>query len=408
MENTETIVVNNVKPKVKTNYFVKNKAFTSTFVFFVSAFLFLIIKILSSFGCFNFMGETGGIIINAFIQIGLMFLLPLFLYSLLSKTKIKKTFNTFQFKYCSLKTILTSFLLGVFVYFAVVLISTFCASFWHLIGYRSPSIPTTPTAPDTSVLTGLLLPILTTAILPAFCEEFANRGLLLNGLLTENNARRSILFTAICFGLLHYNINQAIYAVFVGLVVGSLVYYTKSIFPAMIVHFTNNFLATYFGWASDANAFGGAFNQLLSSLLSGSFVGVFIKSMLVILFVGAGLILIMSEIYRQTRKVRLYENLSQIAVDYFGEGQNGKNYVTFDEQQSSVKKQKYEGEVFVKMQEEVFKSMMIEREQKSFIDKIVPKAPQKKKTFIWQDLFLYLTIFMTGLLTIFTLIWGFL
>jgi len=408
LENVKTQKLN--KTKSAKSLLETNKAFTSTLVFFISAFLFLVIKVLGTYNCFNFLGDYANLIINAFVQIGLMFLLPLFLYSLLSKTKIKKTFYNFQFKYIGIKTIITSFLLGIFMYFAVVLISTFCASFWNLIGYRNPSIPVTPESPDTSILTGLIIPIITTAILPAFCEEFANRGLLLNGLLNEKNAREAILFSSICFGLLHYNINQAIYAMVIGLVMGSLVYYTRSIFPAMIVHFTNNFLATYFSWATDANAFGSAFNNLLNTLFTGTFLSVFLKMTIVVFVVVTAIVVLMNEIHNQTKKNRLYDVLEGIAHDYLGDGEfSTDGGVVYDGQgKKTLKEQSYEGEVFVKMQEAVFKEIVEDRKKKSFLEKLVPKQKAKAKTWHWQDTFLVLTIFMTGLLTLFTLIWGFL
>ncbi len=395
--------------KTKRNFFVANKGFTATFVYFISALLFLILKICSSFNLFNFMGDSANIIVNAFVQVGIMFLIPLGLYLALTKQKPAKAFNTFQFKYIGWRTILTSFLLGIFVYFAVILISTFCASFWHMLGYRNPTSSGAGSPVDTSVWTGLLLPILTTAILPAFCEEFSNRGLLLNGLTDFYSARKAILISAICFGLLHYNINQCIYAIFVGLVAGSLTYFTRSIFPAMIVHFTNNFLATYLSWASATNSFGAAFDSLINSVFSGNIFIVFVKVVLVITLVALGIVVLINEIYAQTRKNRLYDKLSTIAVDYLGEGTPKAGGIIFESgEKETAKQQAYSGEVFVKMKEEVIKEMTEDNEEKTFLERIVPKDKTKKRTKPWQNVFVASTIFMTGILTIFTLIWGFL
>jgi membrane protease YdiL (CAAX protease family)/ABC-type Na+ efflux pump permease subunit len=84
------------------------------------------------------------------------------------------------------------------------------------------------------------------ALLPAIFEELLFRKGIINVLKKFGNAN-AIIISSILFGLIHQNIAQGIFAVLTGLVLGYIVVKTKSVMPAIMLHFLNNFfeVATY-------------------------------------------------------------------------------------------------------------------------------------------------------------------
>ncbi len=86
---------------------------------------------------------------------------------------------------------------------------------------------------------GIVLSILATAVTPAIVEEFALRGVVLHALKRFGNGF-AVLISAVVFGLLHGNFEQIPFAFLVGLYLGFLTVKTKSIVPAVILHFYNN------------------------------------------------------------------------------------------------------------------------------------------------------------------------
>ena len=314
-----------------------------SFIYFFCAFLFLLLKIFSSLGLLGFLGSNQRIIINVFLQVGVMFLIPLLLYMFMHKRNVKQAFCDFGFKKVDGKIIAASFAAGFFCFLCVVAVSSFMSGFWYLIGYRNPFSGGGASAAAGGIFLQLIIPIIAGAVLPGFCEEFINRGLLQHSLL-KLSVRKAIFFSALLFALLHYNINQAVYAFLVGLMLGAITHFTKSIWPAVIIHFTNNFCAVFFDYASRNNLFGGQFNVLFESIFEGSAALVMIKFTLYAAFAFAGLLYFVLMLYKNS--------------------------------------QKKEREVV-------------------FADVLVKVSPLERT-------FLYSAVFMTACLTFFTLVWGFL
>ena len=92
---------------------------------------------------------------------------------------------------------------------------------------------------------GFLLSFLATAVVPAFMEEFACRGLIM-GILRKYGDGFAVLMTAAVFGLMHGNFDQMPFAFMVGLALGYIVVQTNSLWIAVAVHGTNNFVSVAF------------------------------------------------------------------------------------------------------------------------------------------------------------------
>ncbi len=89
-----------------------------------------------------------------------------------------------------------------------------------------------------------ILAIFIFALIPAVCEEFLFRGLVLNGL-RKYGAVISIGFSAVMFSLMHMNLQQLPYTLILGIILGLIVYYTRNIWLSIIIHFCNNLTSLF-------------------------------------------------------------------------------------------------------------------------------------------------------------------
>lgn len=79
------------------------------------------------------------------------------------------------------------------------------------------------------------------AVLPAFFEETAFRGILFEKLQRLMSARQAGWVTAIMFGVLHFNVlGLAVFLVPLALVAAWLTHRTRSLWPAILIHFMHN------------------------------------------------------------------------------------------------------------------------------------------------------------------------
>ena len=110
-------------------------------------------------------------------QVLLLFLFPFLMYKFAMKKTVKEVFAFSGYHKCNVFAILLSILIGLLVPFMSMGLSVFWQMILILFGY----IPSGSTVlPSEFSRSYFLLSVLITAILPAICEEFANRG----GLLT--------------------------------------------------------------------------------------------------------------------------------------------------------------------------------------------------------------------------------
>ncbi len=96
--------------------------------------------------------------------------------------------------------------------------------------------------------TGQMEIILSLIVIPAFCEEFFFRGIVLSeyrGFGTAN----AVLISAFSFAMLHFSVENFFIYLFAGLLLGFVAATTRSIIPSILLHLLNNTLSIY---ASDA------------------------------------------------------------------------------------------------------------------------------------------------------------
>ncbi|MDA8563259.1 ABC transporter permease subunit [Mariniblastus sp.] len=92
------------------------------------------------------------------------------------------------------------------------------------------------------------------SLVPAFCEEFFFRGMLMRSLARWRTAGFAIVFSAVVFGLFHVLSNSVIAldrllpTAMVGLVLGYLAWKSDSIFPGVILHSLHNAAVVFLGY----------------------------------------------------------------------------------------------------------------------------------------------------------------
>ncbi len=262
-------------------YMSKKISFNTNLIYFIVLVVFIVIRICSSYNLFSFMGTYASYIMSFITQVGIIFLLPLVLFKTLNKCSFKQTFNFFSYKKVSFKSILVAILLGFVVFFLNVYVSNFFNSLIQLFGYN-PSTSSSSSALPATWWT-LILNLISTAVLPAICEETLHRGMLLKGN-SQMGMKKSIIISGLLFGLLHLNIEQFFYASIIGLFLGYICWCCNSIYPCIIVHFMNNALSVFLSFASVKGwAIGSIFSRVSQFVLQSPVIGFILLFLVLIL-----------------------------------------------------------------------------------------------------------------------------
>ncbi|MBQ8444696.1 MAG: CPBP family intramembrane metalloprotease [Clostridia bacterium] len=269
---------------------------TSAITYFIIVALFVTIKMLSHYGVLSFLGEVGGTILSVFIQVGLLFLLSVGIMCFSTKQKPLEIFRFYGFKKISWKGVLISFVMGVVVYILTVYVATFFNIILQMLGYQSAG----STPMESYPIWLLFLNLFLSAVLPAFCEETAHRGMVLNGTGATKKRSIAIILTSILFGLLHCNIEQFFYATLIGFFLGYICSVMENIYPAVIIHFTNNAISIFMGYSNFHNLGANVlFTYVDTFIQNNTILGIlFLIAMLV--FLGLFLKFLMDKLFKHT------------------------------------------------------------------------------------------------------------
>lgn len=112
------------------------------------------------------------------------------------------------------------------------------SSILELLGYSSWTSNTAPSPLPMHAYEGVLW-FITTAIVPALCEELLFRGVILSRLLPFGKTT-AVLGSAVLFGLMHQNVEQIVYTTAAGIVLAVVCLQGGSIWGSVLVHFFNN------------------------------------------------------------------------------------------------------------------------------------------------------------------------
>lgn len=156
------------------------------------------------------------------------------IYSFLKKLNIKETFRLNKLG-----------IVPALLIIAMSLPATYAAGMFNsLLIYPLQFIGDIPAQniPTPGNLPQLLAGIAIIAVLPGVCEEIMHRGLLLKAY-EKRGTYKAVIFSAIFFGLFHFDVTNLLGPVFLGLIIGYYVVRTNSIFAGMLAHFMNNAIA---------------------------------------------------------------------------------------------------------------------------------------------------------------------
>jgi len=285
---------------------MKNNNYLITLIIYgTSIFLLMLIQVLASLGCFNALSDQALEIMGSVLpQIVVMFGIP-FIVLLFHQKINQKSFSFIQvFKkngwhHISFKNVCLCFILGICLYILNIFIASVFGVLLRSFGYQFNSSENA-----FSGYSGLVISIILTAVLPAICEEFLHRGVLLNGMMKQFGVKRAILWSSLLFGLMHMNIGQFFYATILGWFMAVTALSAGSLWGSIIVHFTNNALATYFSFADELKLPG----TNLINYLFGSGLSLILTILIIVIAIG--------EILKHMARDKFKRNLDIYTVRY--------------------------------------------------------------------------------------------
>lgn len=198
----------------------------------VLSYVFVIISFLAT--SFKSIDTVPMFYMEIFVSVFSAFVPGLF-YFLISRRSISDTIKT---SYVRQKELWALVFIGMAVAMAANTASDMIQTNFSFFGLQN----TLDMSVKTNSTLEIVLYIISTAVVPAFAEEFAFRGILM-GTLRKFGDAFAIIASAIVFGAMHGNIVQVPFAFILGLVFAFVDCKTNSILPSIIIHFINNFYA---------------------------------------------------------------------------------------------------------------------------------------------------------------------
>jgi membrane protease YdiL (CAAX protease family) len=376
----------------------KNKqVFNVYFIYFLSMMLFSGVRIIASLGVLdNFNNEISSIIFTVIIQVLIMFFIPFTIYSImhLKDGGVKKTLEMVNLKKVKFKVVLIAIALGVLAFFINIAVSTVFSGVLSFFGYQFPSLSTASEESLFNPFITFIIDLTLIGILPALCEEFLHRGILLNGL-NKIGFRKAILISSLMFGLIHFNVNQFSYAFVLGLLMGFVAVVSKSLWPAIIIHFVNNGISVYLSHANINNWVGSNFYDIINNfLISQNFILTFTSCFLFLGLIVVAVFWLIAMLFKLTTVNQVQNAINSI----FELDLDNLNLTQYE----ITEKRKILSDILLNKS-----SINVDYEAtKNPIDLVLPKERDIYKIKLIDNLFLVSSIVLGGLVTIFTFIWG--
>ena len=206
----------------------------------VNMMFFILGIVLLTFGAYvQSVNFDTGIFITEYIIV----LMPVVLFGLYKRINIFKALRLNKIK---TKVVIKIFFLSLFLIpiigFGNIIVATILSYFDLMILYEMP------TATNSFELLKYSFLI---AISAGICEEIFFRGMILNAYESATNKKFAIIMSAILFGVFHFNIQNLLGPILLGIIFGYLVIITDSIYSAIIAHTLNNWVAVIGGYLTN-------------------------------------------------------------------------------------------------------------------------------------------------------------
>lgn len=216
------------------------------------------------------------VIFDFLAQIITLLVVPFLVYKFYLKKSAKEVFYMANFRKTDPIIYVLSFFLGICAFVLTLYVSYVWQVILAMLGFDGSS---STAMPEKFHFWHLLLMLFLTAVLPSICEEFTNRGIFLTAMRCSFSKWQTVFIGGLAFGLFHQYISQTFYTALMGMLLTYLVLTTRSVFPACIVHFTNNAIAVAFDFIGEYSSFN------YSSLLS--YVMLNVPSLFIVGFIAA-------------------------------------------------------------------------------------------------------------------------
>lgn len=371
-----------------------NKSVFHTYlIYFIVMALFTLVRTFAALGMFSFLPtDAASAVFTIIIQVVLMFLVPLFLFKFFGRKQgatVKSVFEKTNLKRVRPNVVMASVALGVVAFFINIIVSSFFNNFISFFGFEFP------TGSQDSALGpvwSFLLNVVLVAVLPAIFEELLHRGWLLSEL-GKVGYKKAILITSVLFGLIHFNITQVSYAFVIGIILAIVTLASKSVVPAIIIHFTNNFTSVYLSSAKANGWFLHDFYSKLNSILiSDSFL---LSIFTMIMFAVVLLFFVYYFVFYIFKETTVYGVNKAIKTVMTSKAQ-GLNLTT-DEEKNIILND------MIKNRSNINLGL---GNPKNTFDLVLPVNKAVFKTTSFDNAFLIASYVLGGLVTIFTFIWG--
>lgn len=198
-------------------------------------FLFLAFSLLTIGALVQNRELYSGLLITEYILI----LLPCLLFLKIKGAPIKETLRLNKI---GLRQIILVICITIFTYPLAVF---FQAIFIGILNIFKDMMPTTVPMPNNEIQ--YLISFFIIAITPGICEEIMFRGVIMDSYDRLGN-RKSIIISALLFGMFHFNLMNFVGPTILGVVFGIIVYKTNSIYSSIIGHTINNGIALTIGF----------------------------------------------------------------------------------------------------------------------------------------------------------------
>ena len=182
-------------------------------------------------------------IISSFIYMFIPFLIIAFLIR--SKDK---TVNFVPFKKMNTKRALLSIPIGLTICIGANIIVNIIITLFEQFGFKLSQQSDALAEPTTAF--GLVITLVSTAVMPALLEEFAIRGVILQPARKYGMAF-AIITSSVIFGLMHGNFIQAPFAFIVGACFAFFAIKCDSLWIGVILHFINNGFSVVMGYVGE-------------------------------------------------------------------------------------------------------------------------------------------------------------
>lgn len=239
------------------------KTFKLSVIFFLST-LFLVVA-RTVFGLFELSDNINSWLFSFLVQMVGMGIIPLVLF----KFWVKEDVGTGLGIKTKIPAViyLLAILAGFIFRYLTIGISAIYQVIIRLLGFTHiNSVSTIYSGPEV-----LIMDIICTAILPAIFEEITDRGIAMRMFDDVSSDRKKIVYMAILFALAHQNIVQTGYTFVGGLVISYFAIKTKSILPGMIIHFMNNFSSVISGYSRQKNGIIAYYEDILYEFINKNF-----------------------------------------------------------------------------------------------------------------------------------------